>query len=434
MRIYASKDNYRGNPYSFPASPLRKATVLIFVLILAVQVGCCASPPKVDPQTNRIRTLFIGDPFLRPGYPTTAFTEDPKIHLTRIEAEIGYTNPAVGYENMQRFLRLYLPRSESNLLENYDVLVITAIRSNDLKAEFQIWTKRAVEEHGFGLLMSDDPTSFGGSDTPWTTGPPWDDTQVGSILPVFQTEHVTYRDHFFRILPRIPNPITDGIRWDNHPLIWSHNRPRPKPGATVLAVTTDETNLGDPPNDPILIYWDIEDGRTLAFVWDWGGNGVIGLYHWEYWKDFIARLVYFPAKATIPADVSITHTLRLEFSRYSAEKGMVLSMIDFADTFGANTQILNSQLGETDTLRRKVDLLWIDEEFEECLPAMEEALSSLEEVMTAAIEAKDRALLWVYVIEWSAVTGTALVTGAILWTLMVRRRLYREVGVTRGAE
>jgi hypothetical protein len=401
--------------------------------LLVLLAGTCYAdlPPKVDPVTGRIRTLFIGDPFLRPGYPTTALVEDPKIQLTRIEAEIGYSNPAVGLENMQRFLRLYLPRTESTLIDNYDMLIITAIRSNDLKREFQLWAKKAVEEHGFGLLMSDDPTSFGGSITVWTTGPPWDDTPVGSILPVFQNEHITYRDHNFRIKPAEPNPITDGIRWDNMPLIWSHNRPDPKPGAKVLAVTTDETVATDPQNDPIITTWDVGNGRTLAFIWDWGGNGVVGLYHWEYWKDLISRLVYYPVRAKIPSDVAVTHKLRLQIGLYASEKNLLLSLIDFADTFGANTFALNANLAETESLRKEVDELWIREEFEEALVAMDVAFESLAQDMEDAVKAKDRALLWVYVIEWLTVMGTSMVTGVVLWALMVRRRLYREVGATR---
>jgi uncharacterized membrane protein len=403
----------------------------MLIAIVLLQTCLCASPPKVDPQTGRIRTLFIGDPFMRPGYPTAALVEDPKIQLTRIEAEIGYSNPAVGLENMQRFLRLYLPRSEDNLIGNYDMLIITAIRSNDLKLDFQMWAKRAVEEHGFGLLMSDDPTSFGGSVTVWTTGPPWDDTPVGSILPVTQDEHVTYRDHNFRISPWKPNPITDGINWKSMPLIWSHNRPDPKPGSTILGVTSDETDPNDPKNDPVLITWEVGKGNTLAFIWDWGGNGVVGFYRWEYWKDVMARLVYFPVRATIPSDVSLTHKLRLQIGRYTSEKGLLLSLMEFADTFGANTNELNQNLADTEKLRKQADELWIQEDYEGSLVALEDALDSLAQDMEDAVEAKDRALLWVYIIEWLSVMGTSLITGVLLWTLMVRRRLYREVGATR---
>lgn len=412
-------------------SALRGMLACVVAVCLLPQICLGASPPKVDPETGKIRTLFIGDPYLKPGYPTTALLEDPKIQLTRIEAEIGYQNPAWGRTEMQRWLRLYLPRAESDLLDNYDALIVTAIRSDDLKSEFQVWTKRAVEEHAFGLLMSDDPTSFGGAVTVWTTGPPWDDTPVGSVLPVYQIGHDEWRDHNFRILPVVPNPITDGIDFKRMPLIWSHNRPKPKDGATVVAVTTDETVASDPKNDPVLIYWDVGQGRTLAFIWDWGGNGVVGFYHWEYWKDFIARLAYFVARATIPADVAITHTLRSQISEYALNRGMLLSLIDFADTFGANTNALNQELGKTEELRKRVDELWIDEQFDDCLPAMQDALSSLTKVMDDAVEAKDRALLWVYIIEWLTVAGTSIIVGVLVWALMIRRSLYREVRTTR---
>ncbi len=412
---------------------MRLAGLVLALVAASLQVGLAASGPRVDPETGRIRTLFIGDPFLEPGFPTTAFLEDPKIHLTRIEAEIFSRNPALYAANMQRFMRIYLPRSESNLLENYDALIITAIFADDLRTEFQVWAKRAVEEHGFGLLMSDDQVSFGACATAWTSRnpPPWDDTPVGSVLPVYQTEHVSYRDHHFRILPVKENPITDGIRWDNMPLIWSHNRPQPKSGATVLAVTTDETVATDRKNDPVLVYWDIGSGRTLAFVWDWGGNGLIGLYWWEYWKDFMARLVYYIARATIPADLSLTHTLREKIGQYALEKGMVFSIIEFADTFGANTHSLNVKLAETDRIRQEVDRLWVNEDFAACLPRMNEALASLEQVMQDAVKAKDRALLWIYIIEWCTVAGTSIIVGVVVWALMIRRKLYREVLTTR---
>ena len=48
-----------------------------------------------------------------------------------------------------------------------------------------------------------------------------------------------------------------------------------------------------------------------------------------------------------------------------------------------------------------------------------------------ALEAKDAALFWVFVTEWLVVTASGLICGAVVWTLMVRRRLYREVTVTR---
>ena len=47
------------------------------------------------------------------------------------------------------------------------------------------------------------------------------------------------------------------------------------------------------------------------------------------------------------------------------------------------------------------------------------------------MKAKDKALLWIFIVEWAVVSATSMVAGSILWTLLVRRRLYKEVGQTR---
>ena len=44
---------------------------------------------------------------------------------------------------------------------------------------------------------------------------------------------------------------------------------------------------------------------------------------------------------------------------------------------------------------------------------------------------KQRALFWIYLTEWLAVTAVLLLSGFVLWTLMIRRRLYGEVRSTR---
>ena len=51
--------------------------------------------------------------------------------------------------------------------------------------------------------------------------------------------------------------------------------------------------------------------------------------------------------------------------------------------------------------------------------------------MERALDARERALLWIFVIEWLVVSGASMVSGFVLWTLMVRRRVYREVETTR---
>jgi len=41
-------------------------------------------------------------------------------------------------------------------------------------------------------------------------------------------------------------------------------------------------------------------------------------------------------------------------------------------------------------------------------------------------------MYWIFVTEWLVVSATGLICGFAVWTLMIKRRLYREVKVTRG--
>ena len=78
--------------------------------------------------------------------------------------------------------------------------------------------------------------------------------------------------------------------------------------------------------------------------------------------------------------------------------------------------------------------VYIELRFDEVLEAYHKIRRTLDDLEEQAIELKERTLLWVYVIEWLVVSGTSLAAGFILWSVMVRRRLYREIGVTRLIE
>jgi hypothetical protein len=106
-------------------------------------------------------------------------------------------------------------------------------------------------------------------------------------------------------------------------------------------------------------------------------------------------------------------------------------MLEFADKMGANTADVEYELGLISDQRREADLLWIQAEFDECYATILEAVGGLEEVTAMAVESKDNALLWIYISEWAVVTGTLCATGGVIWTLMIRRAMYREVKTTR---
>jgi len=62
---------------------------------------------------------------------------------------------------------------------------------------------------------------------------------------------------------------------------------------------------------------------------------------------------------------------------------------------------------------------------------MKALLGDLKRLEVDAVKLKNSALAWVFLIEWLSVSSTMLVCSVLIWQLMVRRRVYREVGVTR---
>jgi hypothetical protein len=113
---------------------------------------------------------------------------------------------------------------------------------------------------------------------------------------------------------------------------------------------------------------------------------------------------------------------------------MLLSLIDFVDAFGGDPRQINEEIRSLDDLRELGNDLYLDHNYQEALDSAREAIGKLKDIEDLAIRIKNQALLWVYITEWLAVTGTSLLCGFILWTLMVRRRLYREIETTRLRE
>ena len=112
---------------------------------------------------------------------------------------------------------------------------------------------------------------------------------------------------------------------------------------------------------------------------------------------------------------------------------MLTGLLDFADSFGANTRGINDRIEEIDELRLASFEKYRAYEFADATEIIESAVSDFAALQKDAMNLKDKALLWTYLTERVAVTGTSLVCWFVVWTLMVRRRLYREVVTTRLA-
>ncbi len=126
--------------------------------------------------------------------------------------------------------------------------------------------------------------------------------------------------------------------------------------------------------------------------------------------------------------------MRSDSLTYVNERTLATAVIEFVEKFGAPTDKHYDRLNEVDQIKRDSDQLYMEDRFEDSLAKLEQAYVELGRLAKESIEVEDQALFWIYLVEWLAVSGTAVLIEVIIWTLMVRRRLYREVDITMAKE
>jgi hypothetical protein len=180
---------------------------------------------------------------------------------------------------------------------------------------------------------------------------------------------------------------------------------------------------------PHTMYWRYGQGIT------WTHQDMFGQY-WNtlfnpYAPDMIFAELLFSSGRTLPEDVVELHRLRTKFTDYASNTGFIYSLLDFIEKFGASTAPIVQSLEEISDTTREAKQFYLEQDFGPASVAMDGAIAEVTALREEALELKDRALVWIYVTEWLAVSGASLVCAFLLWTLMVRRKLYREVATTR---
>jgi hypothetical protein len=106
-------------------------------------------------------------------------------------------------------------------------------------------------------------------------------------------------------------------------------------------------------------------------------------------------------------------------------------MIDIVDSFGGNILVVELGAIESDDAKSRADKLYFSGEYVTALEAYTQAIELVNAKVEEARVIARQALFYVYLIEWAAVTGTFMICGVFIYTVMIRRRMYTEVKTTR---
>jgi uncharacterized membrane protein len=374
---------------SIPRKNLWMIPLLTFLILLP---GVTSKELRRDPDTGTIRVMYIGAPF-RTYCPYTVFRVDPLLTTTPISG-MAWLDPTI----VKRALRLYMPRNREGY-SSYDVVGLDDTTYEHFSPNTLIWMRDSLLEDGLGFFMGGGSGSFGG----WANYLDWRHTPLQDVMPV---ECIPDRVEFsVNKVTRFDDEFISSVPWDdfeNHNVFGMYNIVKVKQGAVQLS---ELRPVAGGRTDPGWTWWDIGEGRFFASPTGFRGTLSVGttsagvsFIYWKHYPDFVSNMAYFLAGLTPPSDTQLLHTTRLKFREVDYHRQMVIGTIEFVSRYGANTDRVDGKLAEADDL---------------------------------AVKAKDTALLWVYVTEWLVVSGALLACGSVLWSLMVRRRLYRQVHATR---
>lgn len=151
----------------------------------------------------------------------------------------------------------------------------------------------------------------------------------------------------------------------------------------------------------------------------------------EYVPDMFINLIFYATGKKLIADVEVYHRVRSTFQDFRTRMEVLLSLINFVEKFGANSAQIQGTILELEEMGGQARDLYLEADFQACEDVMRSAFDAFPEAEEKAKRMKDKALLWVYVVEWLATTSTLMISVFTLWSLMVRRRLYRTVRSTR---
>ncbi len=386
-----------------------------FPTILAVLF--CINAAIVQGSPERINCFVIGsvDPTRCPF--TGFFIQDPLFKYSVEPVPVD-----MGDREKRKIDRIYFPRTRNALVESYQFFVFS-------DARIQHYTSRQFRDIDYAFREAGIPSlsSF---------GPGWihafEPTIMYDLMPISEYDfyfHQSWKVRFVRNRNPVFLPFIDlgmeKVTGD------AYAKMKPRQGAKIWAYM-------QPVDFPWLVSWE-PYGSNPGLTWVCGDE-----FNRQWWSttpnsrgenpyaiDMATNLILYSLGRPMITDIHARREARSLIYSFQKEKSLVLSMMDWAYRFGANTVTLSEKLGDLEGDVTRATAYYLQQDYATSVDTMDSLSNQVAEITSDAVALKDEAMFWVYVSEWLAITSAAIMSGTILWTLMIRRRAYREVSSTR---
>ncbi len=386
----------------------------VVVFIVATMPGV---PGRVDPETQRIRVIFLGE--VKPvSFPFPDWIEwEPKFTIQRVPCDIQWFSDA----QARRFTRLYLPRTYDGLISLYDAIIFEDFTLRILPPGKLDDFQKSVGDEALGILLVE--YVF------WSQNlneiDAWMASTFSEVFPATATfgTITNVGRAFYQIVREDPLfRVPEVSQWPMNSA--SHGDMIPRDGSAVHAIWKGRETAA-------VASRDYGQGKALQIAHGWDNIPADTVALYSYLPDLLFNEIFFVAEVPPPPNLVVVHTIRLDLIQLRERRESIIALIDFVDKFGADTREIDEDLSEFDDIVEEIENLYISSLYDDVSSSIMEAAELIEDFEEHAVGLKERALLWIYLVEWSAISATSLFAGAVVWSLMVRRRLYRAVSTTR---
>ncbi len=395
----------------------RIARLLLASLLTAGILPACFSS-RTDPQTGRVRVLFLGEVASTNILFLGWIAAEPQFVLNRIPLDVEWISEA----EARRFARIYLPRSQAELAKGYDVSVFEDFTPRVIPISFLDWLQSDIS-NGMGLALIEYVNWGGTNDIPR-----WMALQFYEVFPadvVMNDFPASSGRTHYQVMNRMGPLGVPGL--ESVALNQGHHGDMvPRQGATVEAVWKGRQTL-------CMVTSTYGRGFTLQLGHGWDNIPNDARLHYTYLIDYIFNQLFYISDLPYPQDLNLVHALRSTFVQYRDRRLATLAVLDFVERFGANPAEAVKALEEVENQHAWVSKQYLEGRYEEAMEGLSAILTQFSHIERQLIRAKERALLWMYVAEWIGVAASLLVCTSLLWTIMVKRKLYKQVATTRGA-
>jgi hypothetical protein len=387
------------------------------ILCLSLILLAAALHPAHGQTTERISCFLIGDSVTAPWNPfASLFVQDPL--FTYGLYPLGH----VSEDEKRKLDRVYYPRTGEMLARAYDFMVFRDARVTHFTPRQFSELEHVFREEKMGSVAVHSLS--------WDVA--WLPTVLYDLSPISDYQFrfsVPWGVRLRREREDVFLPFADlGIE---RAIGMEYGIMTVKQGATVW---------GDmwPQDLPWLVSWE-PDGGNPGMKWvfadkfdsSWWGTAPGSRGSNPYAIDLATNLILHSLDRPLVTDVLARREARDLFSALRSRKILILSMLSWAESFGANIFSLSERLSQIE--EESVDAVedYLEQDYGSAISFLESLGPTVYDISEQARRLKDQALFWVYVSEWLAVTSAAMLSGFALWTLMIKRRMYRAVGETR---